>query len=256
MTSTDLSGKVILVTGAASGLGLATSELAIERGATVVMADLNEETVTSVAAGLGARPDTCNVADPDQSRRLIESIVEGHGRLDGLVNAAGVMHTAPFLDITPADFDRVVNVNLRGAYFLTQAAAKHMVEQSSGSIVLFSSTAGRAGRPLASHYAAAKAGILNLTKSASVALAPMGVRVNAVCPGLIETPMIAKIREERSAVQDVSVSEVQRRWQSAVPMGRLGLPNEVAGAVVFLLSDSSAYITGEQLGITGGTDGS
>ena len=252
----DLSGKIVLISGAASGLGLATSKLAAERGATIVMSDLNEEALRSAADGLNALPRVCNVADPEECRDLIDFVIAQHGQLDGMVNAAGVMQTAPFLEVTPDDFDRVIAVNLRGAYFLAQAAATRMVERSSGSIVLFSSTAGRAGRPLASHYAAAKAGVINLVRSAATALAPQGVRVNAVCPGLIETPMIEQIRQERSAVQAVSVSEVQNRWKSTVPLGRLGQPIEVAEAVTLLLSDASSYITGEQLGITGGTDGS
>lgn len=220
------------------------------------MADLDARAVGAAAAEIGGDPRPCDISDVDSARNLIDSVVHDHGRVDGVVNAAGVMQTKPFLDITPADYDLVVDVNLRGAFFLTQAAAGHMVPRSSGSIVLFSSTAGRVGRPLASHYAAAKAGILNLTRSAAVALGPSGIRVNAVCPGLVETPMIARIREERSSLHTIDVADVQQRWESTIPLGRLGSPNDVAECVAFLLSDAASYITGEQFGITGGTDGS
>lgn len=251
----SLDDRVVLITGAASGLGLASSRLAHQRGAKLVLADINMDTLEPIAAELEALAITCDVSNPTDSARAVEATVAHHGRIDGLVNAAGVMQTTPFLEVDEAQYDRIVSVNLKGAFFLAQAAARRMSARG-GSIVLFSSTAGRAGRPLASHYAAAKAGILNLVKSTAVALGPDNVRVNAVCPGLIETPMIAHIRDERSRLQSVSVEEVQERWESSIPLRRLGTPEDVAEVVAFLLSEASRYITGEQIGVAGGTDGS
>jgi NAD(P)-dependent dehydrogenase (short-subunit alcohol dehydrogenase family) len=187
---------------------------------------------------------------------VFERCLQAFGRVDGLVNAAGVMQTAALLDITPDGYDRIFDVNMRGAFFVMQAAAAAMVRGGGGSIVNFSSTAGRGLRPLASHYAAGKAGIINVTRSAAVALAPEGVRVNAVVPGLIETPMIAAIREQRHQVAGTPPDEVQRRWIQTIPMGRIGEPREVAEVVVFLLSDAASYVTGEAIGVNGGTDGS
>jgi D-sorbitol dehydrogenase (acceptor) len=254
---TSLEGKSVLVTGAASGMGAACAELAAERGARVLLVDRDAERLSLAAERIGMPWEVCDVADVEATRQLARACVERHGGVDGLVNAAGVMQTAAYLDITPAQFDRIVAVNLRGLFFLQQAVAREMVDAGrGGSIVNFSSTAGRVGRPLATHYAATKAAILNLTRSVAVALAPHGVRVNAVCPGLIETPMIESIRRERTRLLDTTPEEVQRHWEQTVPLGRLGTAGEVAEIVAFLLSDAASYVTGEQIGATGGTDGS
>jgi NAD(P)-dependent dehydrogenase (short-subunit alcohol dehydrogenase family) len=209
-----------------------------------------------VAAELGVPAEACDLADVANGARVVERCRAEHGTVDGLVNAAGIFQTRPLLEITPEDFDRMLSVNLRAVFFLGQAAARAMAEQGHGSIVNFSSTAGRVGRPHAAHYAASKAAVIALTRSAAVALAPAGVRVNALCPGLIETPMIERIRHERSEVFGSTPEQVQRGWESLIPLGRLGTAEEVADAAAFLLSDAAAYITGESLGVTGGTDAS
>jgi NAD(P)-dependent dehydrogenase (short-subunit alcohol dehydrogenase family) len=253
----SLANKVVLVTGAASGLGAACAALAVERGAEVLLADRDPERLPEVAGELGAPWELCDVGDPAATDRLAQSCVERLERIDGLVSAAGVSHTCPYLEITPADFDRVVSVNLRGAFFLQQAVARRMVDAGrGGSIVNFSSTAGRVGRPLASPYAASKAAILNLTRSVALGLAPHNVRVNAVTPGIIETPMVESIRVSRAELLRTTPEAVLETWEQAIPLGRLGTPEEVAEIVVFLLSDAASYVTGEQLGATGGTDGS
>ena len=252
----SLAGKAILVTGAASGLGAACAQLAAKRGAQVLLADRDAERVEQVAGALGMSWEVCDVTDTAAVDRLAQACAERLGSVDGLVSAAGVTHTVPFLEITPEDFDRVVAVNLRAPFFLQQAVARRMVEaRNGGSIVNFSSTAGRVGRPLASVYALTKAAIINVTRSGALALAPHGVRVNAVTPGIIETPMLAAVRERRAEVVGTTQEAIQQSWEQSVPLGRLGTAAEVAETVCFLLSDASSYITGEQLGITGGTDG-
>jgi NAD(P)-dependent dehydrogenase (short-subunit alcohol dehydrogenase family) len=253
----SLDGKIVLVTGAASGLGAASATLAAERGAQVLLADFDAEHVREVAERVDMPWEPCDVADPAQSERLAASCAARLGGIDGLVSAAGVSHTGPLLEITPEDFDRVIAVNLCGAFFVQQAVARRMVQAGSGgSIVNFSSTAGRVGRPLASVYALTKSAVRNMTRSAAVALAAEGVRVNAVTPGIVETPMVEAIRHARAAVVGTTPEAIQRGWEAAVPLGRLGTPDEVAEIVAFLLSDASSYGTGEEIGATGGTDGS
>ena len=253
---TDLAGKTILVTGAASGIGAACARLAAERGARLMLVDRDANTLHASAASLGAVADACDLSEVDNAARLVRRCVQELGAIDGLINAAGMFRTRPLLEITPEEYDELFAINLRALFFLQQAAAAAMVQGSGGSIVNLSSTAGRVGRPHAAHYAAAKAGVIALTRSAAVALAAHHVRVNAVCPGLIETPMIESIRHQRSEVFGTTPEAVQEHWTNTIPSGRLGTPAEVAEVVVFLLSDAAAYVTGENVGITGGTDGS
>jgi NAD(P)-dependent dehydrogenase (short-subunit alcohol dehydrogenase family) len=253
---TALAEKVVLVTGAASGLGAACATLAVQRGARVLLVDRDADRLPRVAGEIGMPWEACDVSDPAVTERLAGTCVERLGRIDGLVSAAGVPQTRPYLDVTPEEFDRIVAVNLRGAFFVQQAVARRMVDAGrGGSIVNFSSTAGRAGRPLASVYALTKAAIVSLTRSTALALAPHDIRVNAVSPGIVDTPMVETIRRERAAPLDTTPEELRERWERAIPLGRLGTATEVAEVVVFLLSDASSYVTGEEIGITGGSDG-
>jgi len=253
--SQDLAGRVVLITGAASGLGRACAVEAHTEGAVVVLAD-RSKAVEEAASALGdrSRAELLDVSDVEASGALVERIEHDLGRLDGLVNAAGVMGTRPLLEVEPADFDRVFAVNVRGAYFMMQAAARSMLGNGGGSIVNFASTSGRVGRLLSSHYAASKAAVISFTRSAALALGP-AIRVNAVSPGMIETPMIAGIREDRARVLGSAPEDIQVHWRETVPLGRLGSPEEVAAVVAFLLSDRASYMTGEDIGIHGGTTG-
>jgi NAD(P)-dependent dehydrogenase (short-subunit alcohol dehydrogenase family) len=241
-----MEGKVVAVTGAASGLGAACAHLLAERGATVVGFDRTP----------GGSWTTLDLADAGAIAPAIERAVADHGRLDGLVSAAGVMDTRAFGQISPKDFDRIFSVNVRGAFFVLQVAADLMARTGGGSAVLFASTAGRVGRPLAAHYAASKAAMLSLVQSTAVALAGAGIRVNAVSPGLVETPMLQGIRAARAEQGAASPDAVRDEWERRIPLGRLGRPAEVAEVVAFLVSDASAYVTGEDFGIHGGLQGS
>jgi D-sorbitol dehydrogenase (acceptor) len=246
-----LNGKVVAVTGAASGLGAACADLLAGHGATVVGLDRQP-----LAPPHGGSWETVDLSDVDAIAPAFARALERHGRLDGLVNAAGVMDTRTFGEIAPADFDRIFSVNARGAFFVLQAAANAMARDGGGSVVMFASTAGRVGRPLASHYAASKAAVLSLVQSAAVALAPDGIRVNAVSPGLVETPMLQGIRVARTEQGADSPEAVRAEWERRIPLGRLGTPAEVAEVVAFLISDAAAYVTGEDVGIHGGLQGS
>jgi NAD(P)-dependent dehydrogenase (short-subunit alcohol dehydrogenase family) len=251
-----LAGKAIIITGAASGIGRACAELTAQQGARLLLVDRDADALEPVAGSVGGHADVCDLGDTANAGRLVERCVADYGAIDGLVNAAGVFQTRPLLEITVEDYDRLFTVNVRGLFFLQQAAARVMAEQGRGSIVNLASTAARVGRPHAAHYAMAKAAVVALTQSAAAALGAAGVRVNAVCPGLIETPMIERIRQERADIFDTTPDAVLDRWESMIPMRRLGTAPEVAAAAAFLLSDAASYITGESLGIHGGTNGS
>jgi D-sorbitol dehydrogenase (acceptor) len=257
---TSLRGKTIVVSGAASGLGLASARAALAAGAEVCASDLDDarlQAVWSVAAARGeVFVQPADLLDDGAGERLVAATRRRFGKVDGLVSCAGVFDTRPLLEIGPADYDRIFAIHARGAFFLMQAAARAIVDQgTTGSIVNLASTAGRHGRPLAAHYAAAKAAVISFSRSAAVALAP-AIRVNCLCPGLIETPMIDEIREQRSALLGTSAAEVTDAWLRLVPLGRLGSADEVSAVAVFLLSDAASYVTGEAIGITGGTDAS
>jgi NAD(P)-dependent dehydrogenase (short-subunit alcohol dehydrogenase family) len=250
-TMTDLQDKVVVVTGAGSGMGRAVAEHALSCGARLLAVDVDE-------AGLGALPVTEDldrlVADLAQTTGtgVVARCVERFGSIDGLVNAAGIFQTRAIFDVTVEDFDRVFAVNVRGLFFLQQAAAAAMTR--GGSIVNFASTAARVPRPMSSHYAASKAAVVSLTRSAATAFADRGIRVNAICPGVIATPMIDAILAEQSALAGITAAELEARWNGLNPMGRLGRPEEVAELVTFLLSDRASYITGESIGVNGGAD--
>lgn len=250
---TTLAGKTVLVTGAASGMGSACAELAAAKGARVFGVDRHSVGLEQLAERTGAHHEVCDLADVD-APALVRRCCEVTGGLDGLVNAAGVFQTRELLEITPNDFDRMFAINVRALFFLQQAAAREMAKRGGGSIVNFASTAARVPRPVSSHYAASKAAVVSFSRSAGAALAKHGVRVNAVCPGVVETPMIEAIRHERAQLFDTPAAEIDASWREAHPMGRLGLPREVAEVVVFLLTDAAAYVNGESIGVNGGTD--
>lgn len=251
---TDLEGKAVLVSGAASGIGAACVELADRRGARVFAVDRDEDRLAAVHGRLGVPSEAYDLADVEGVPALVERCASTLGGLDGVVNAAGIFQTIDVLEITPADFDRLFAINVRGLFFVQQAAARRMSASGGGSIVNLASTAARIPRPLSSHYAASKAAVASLSGSAAAALAGMGIRVNAVCPGTIETPMIESVRRSRAALLGVTPEEIDGGWREGHPMGRLGAPEEVAEVVAFLLSDAASFVNGESVGVTGGSD--
>lgn len=240
-----VAGKVAIVTGAASGIGLATAKALHAEGAAVVMADINgaEEDLAHEIGdeALGVHAD---VTSDEDMRRLVEVTVERFGRVDVICNNAGIDGVmAPIGDNDVENFDRVVAVNLRGVFLGTHHAIRAMTKAGGGggSIVNVSSVAGVAGVPGASAYCASKAGVLGITRAAAVEYASQGIRVNAVCPGVVETPLMR-------GVDQASLDAVL----ASTPMSRLGDPQEVAAMILFLASDESSFITGAVMAVDGG----
>lgn len=238
-----LEGRSAIVTGAGQGIGFEIARSLSEHGATVLLADLDGERVESAAAELGGNAigAVCDVVDESHVEGLVDRVVKDLGGLDILVNNAGVTRDASLKKMTVEDFDTVMNVHLRGTWLGVRAASAVMRKAKSGSIVNMSSLSGKSGNPGQTNYSAAKAGIVGLTKAAAKELAHHGVRVNAVQPGLIRTPMTAAMPAEAFAERE-----------AAIPMKRAGEPHEVAGAVAFLASDLSSYMTGAVLEVGGG----
>ncbi len=242
-----LRGKVVVITGGGGGIGRATALAFAREGATVVVSDINLEAAQAVAEevralGVPALAVRTDVADPEDAQRLIATTLEHFGRIDVLVNNAGIFQSKPLDDLTAAEWDRVMAVNLRGAFLCAQAALGPMKAQRSGQIINLGSLAGQVGGIVAgANYAASKAGIICLTKSLAKNAGPFGIRVNCVNPGVIDTPMTQPWPPEARAAL------VQQ-----TPLGRLGRPEEVANAIVFLASDAASFIHGAHLDVNGG----
>jgi 3-oxoacyl-[acyl-carrier protein] reductase len=239
-----VAGRAAIVTGSARGIGFAIARLLHEHGARVALVDLDLRRAEEAAAALGGSsvlPLACDVTDESAVAAAVERTVAEFGSLDIHVNNAGITRDASLRTMTVDDFDAVVNVHLKGSWLGVRAAAAVMRAAGRGSIVNISSLSGKSGNPGQSNYSAAKAGIVGLTKAAAKELAHKNVRVNAVQPGLIRTPMTDAMRPEVFAERE-----------SAIPMRRAGEPAEVAGAVLFLASDLSSYVTGAVIEVGGG----
>src|SRR5438093_8896532 len=243
--------QVALVTGAGSGLGLATAKAFAESGASVALVDWNEKTVRSAAEELAAQGHKtlaihCDVADDAQVEAMVEQTVATFGRLDAAYNNAGVQNVvAETADATREDYDRVMAINLRGVWSCMKFELRQMRKQGSGAIVNCSSLGGLVGGAGRGTYHAAKHGVLGLTKSAALQYAAKGIRINAVCPGLIDTPMSDQMKAAGQA-------DALNAMLKDVPIGRLGRAEEIANAVLWLCSPAASLVVGHALAVDGG----
>ena len=248
--SYDFAGQVALVTGAGAGIGLATSKAFAYAGAAVVLADVNVaalEIVTSELRRVGhkALAVKCDVSDESQAAAMIERAVAEFGRLDMAFNNAGIAGpSGPFLEETAEQFDQVNAVNLRGVWTCTKHELKQMRAQGSGAIVNCSSLGGLVGQTGRAAYHATKFGVIGLTKSVAMEYAPLGIRINAVCPGVVETPMFTALTEKTPDAMKAAIRDQ--------PIGRLGRPEEIAAAVLWLCSSASSFVVGAALEVDGG----
>jgi 3-oxoacyl-[acyl-carrier protein] reductase len=241
-----LQHKICIVTGAAQGIGLATALKFAQEGAIVIACDLKPEAVEAAvqqcrATGAQAEGHVVNVTDRAQIDSMVSAVKARHGRIDVLVNNAGITKDARLVKMTEAQFDAVIDVNLRGVFHCSQAVADTMVAQGSGVILNASSVVGIYGNFGQTNYAATKFGVIGFTKTWSRELGPKGVRVNAVAPGFIDTPILATMPEK-----------IVAQMRDEVPLKRLGRPEEIANVYAFLASDEASYVNGAVIEVAGG----
>ncbi|QYY35039.1 glucose 1-dehydrogenase [Ruficoccus sp. ZRK36] len=246
----DYSGKVALVTGAASGMGLATARAFAEAGASVVMADYKQDAVKAAAdelaaAGYKTLALACDVSDEKQVAALVESTVSAFGRLDAAFNNAGVMaHIAPTAESTLEEWERVIGINLRGVWACLKYELKQMQKQGSGAIVNNASVGALTGNPGIPSYIASKHGVVGLTRTAALEAIPHGVRVNAINPGVIDTQVARDVVD--------GDDEAYAQMEQAIPIKRAGQPEEIASVVLWLCSPGASYVVGHALTVDGG----
>lgn len=244
----DFSGKVAIVTGAGQGIGMVVAEILSRRGAAVAIVDLDRGRAEGVAAGVrkaGGRAMACviDLASKEQVDGMVKEVVATFGRVDILVNNAGWTRNQPFLDDTPDYWDRVIDVNYKAQIYTCRAVLEPMIEQGGGAIVNVASDAARVGSPRQIVYAGAKAAVIGFSKGLVTEVSRHNIRVNVVSPSTTDTPLTREA---------LTPEQIERR-QKAIPLGRIGRPEDQANAIVFFASDAAAYITGQILSVNGGS---
>ncbi|MCE8039918.1 L-iditol 2-dehydrogenase [Halomonas sp. MCCC 1A11062] len=254
-----LQDKVAVITGGARGIGLAIAERYLAEGARVAIADIDSGAIDEALVGLrtvaadrvmGVRLDVCDV---DSIQAMVQAVTQHLGAIDILVNNAAVFDMAPVLEVSEASFDRQFAVNTKGLFFTLQAVARQMVARGEGgAIINMSSQAGRRGEALVSTYCATKAAVISLTQSCALDLIKHGIRVNGIAPGVVDTPMWDEVDALFARYEGRPLGEKKRLVGEAVPFGRMGKPEDHAGAAVFLASDDSEYVVAQTINVDGG----
>jgi meso-butanediol dehydrogenase/(S,S)-butanediol dehydrogenase/diacetyl reductase len=257
---TQREGRTVLITGAARGIGAASARRLAAGGARLVLADVDGAAAEKLAAELGAVAVQADVTRPADVARMVEEPYRRWGRLDVLFNNAGVIRVQPMLDVTEAEWDRVMDVNLKAVFFVLQAVARRMKAQPPmpgselrGKLIQTASIAGyRGGNHLTTPYSASKAGVISLTRSAAQALARDRITSNCVCPGAVDTAMWEQLDTELAALQGLAPREAWKKRIAGIPLGRPEKPDDVAGVVAFLAGPDSDYMTGQAIKVDGG----
>lgn len=258
MSTARLQGRHALITGANGGIGLAVTEAYLKEEAICTAVDLAATPSAELAAlaqqYANLHYQSLNVVDTEAVRATVQAASQQHGTIDVLFNNAAVFDMAPLLESNEAMYDKLFAVNVKGMFFTMQAVLQGLVAaDKTGSIINLSSQAGRRGEALVSHYCASKAAVISYTQSAALAMAPQGIRVNSISPGVINTPMWGHVDSLFAKYEGLQPGEKKIAVGKAVPLGRMGLPQDIAGAAVFLASDESVYITAQTLNVDGGS---
>lgn len=257
MTTRGIDGSVVIVTGAGQGIGAGIARRLAHEGAEVVLVDRVAETLEAVRSELArSHPDRIHealldITNPAACASMVERVITRHGRIDGLVNCAGVLHIAPILEHDPTEFARVLEVNVTGTFLVTQAVARTMVARRRGSVVSIASVAAHAPRFRQAAYSASKAAVASLMRSCALELAASGVRFNCVSPGPTETAMLRDMMAKSGGAARI-LAGVPEEFRVGIPLGALMQVDDIADAVLFLLSDAAARITMQDLVVDGG----
>lgn len=254
-----LSGRHVLVTGAGGGIGLAIAEACLAEGSCCTLADLASDPSEGVRQLQRKYPEALayvatDVTDLPSVGGMLFAAQASHGAIHTLVNNAALFDMAPLLESSEASYDRLFAVNVKGMFFVMQRVLQHMVDAGvqGGSVINMASQAGRRGEALVSHYCATKAAVISYTQSAALAMAPHGIRVNAISPGVVDTPMWDHVDSLFAKYEHLDPGEKKRQVGLEVPLGRMGKPDDIAAAAVFLASDDARYITAQTLNVDGG----
>jgi len=251
-----LKDKIVIITGAGSGIGRAIAIKFAQEGATIVIADLNEELSNELAKEINKIGRQClviktDVANEESVKNMVDKTLEQFNRIDIVISNAGVSRMAKFIDITEEDFDFNMDINTKGGFLVSKAVSEIMTNQESGKIIFTISMAGKCGSPLYAHYNSSKAALLTYMQALALELAP-NIIVNGVCPGLVKTSMQEREIKWCAELQGISEDLVKSQYLSGIPLGRLEEPEDVANLVAFLASEDGDYITGQAINITGG----
>lgn len=248
----ELEHKVALITGAGSGIGQGIAKVLAREGADLVLTDIAVENVKQVASELGGVALPHDVTDWGSSVQVVEQVIADKGRIDVLVNNAGVSKSVPFHELDEAEWDRVNNVNAKGVFLTTRAVVPHMMERRSGSIISISSMVGKEAIPYFVHYSASKFAVIGLTQGLAKEMAEYDVNVNAVCPGVVRTPLWEPLLDQLSENKGISRDEAWQEFVEGIPLGRPQEPEDIGEVVAFLASERARNMTGQGVNVTGG----
>lgn len=253
----ELSGKVVIITGAGTGIGRGIARVMAREGATVICTDINpanaEETAADVRSS-GGRAEAMrqDVTKWDSCRDVADKVLQSYGQIDVIVTNAGVSKSVPITDLDEAEWDRVNDVNIKGVFFSVKSVIPHMIGRRYGKIITISSMVGKEGIPLFSHYCASKFAVIGLTQALAKELAPHNINVNAVCPGVVRTPLWDPLLKQLSANKGITEAEAWAEFVSGIPFARPQEPEDIGEAVAFLASDRARNITAESANVSGG----